>query len=94
MFAGYGRKRFEFMRLEGESKEHLLDEETAWELLASWGFKKVRGRFERADNRTTATWNAGLSTLSGRDGRSSSPRTASYWPEMRCTSCPLSWAKG
>lgn len=42
VFGGYGRKRFEFMRLKGETRESLLQEDTAWELLAPWGFKRVR----------------------------------------------------
>lgn len=41
VFGGAGRKRFEFMRLESETKDELLREEKLWELLAPWGFTKV-----------------------------------------------------
>ena len=41
VFAGSGRKRFEFMRLPGEKQEGLLDDATLWELLQPWGWTKV-----------------------------------------------------
>jgi hypothetical protein len=41
VFGGPGRKRFEFMRLPGESRESLLQDENIWRLLEPWGFDKV-----------------------------------------------------
>lgn len=40
--AGKGRKRLEFMRLPGETREQLNNPETAWRLIEEWGFTKVR----------------------------------------------------
>ena len=41
VFAGKGRKRFEFMRMPGEAKEDLTAEGKLWELLKPWGFARV-----------------------------------------------------
>src|SRR5213596_2996543 len=44
---GPGRRRWEFMRLPGESLDELNDESRAWELLASWDVHPRNARLER-----------------------------------------------
>jgi 2-polyprenyl-6-methoxyphenol hydroxylase-like FAD-dependent oxidoreductase len=44
---GPGRRRWEFMRLEGESIAELNTEATAWRLLAPWGVTPDTARLER-----------------------------------------------
>ena len=44
---GPGRRRWEFMRLPGESVEELNDETRAWELLAPWDVHRGNARLER-----------------------------------------------
>jgi 2-polyprenyl-6-methoxyphenol hydroxylase-like FAD-dependent oxidoreductase len=44
---GPGRRRWEFMRLPGESIEDLNTEETAWRLLGSWGMTPENATLER-----------------------------------------------
>jgi 2-polyprenyl-6-methoxyphenol hydroxylase-like FAD-dependent oxidoreductase len=44
---GPGRRRWEFMRLEGESVAELNSEATAWRLLAPWGMTPDTARLER-----------------------------------------------
>ncbi|HSQ00559.1 MAG TPA: bifunctional 3-(3-hydroxy-phenyl)propionate/3-hydroxycinnamic acid hydroxylase [Candidatus Dormibacteraeota bacterium] len=44
---GPGRRRWEFMRLPGESIEELNSEATAWRLLAPWGVRREDARLER-----------------------------------------------
>lgn len=44
---GPGRRRWEFMRLEGESVAALNTESTAWRLLAPWGMTPDTARLER-----------------------------------------------
>jgi flavoprotein hydroxylase len=44
---GPGRRRWEFMRLPGESIEELNREATAWRLLAPWGVRPETARLER-----------------------------------------------
>ena len=44
---GKGRRRWEFMRLEGESVEDLNRAETAWQLLASWQITPQNATLER-----------------------------------------------
>lgn len=45
---GPGRRRWEFMRLPGESLEELGTPETAWRLLAPWGVGPENARLERS----------------------------------------------
>jgi len=44
---GPGRRRWEFMRLPGETIEELDDADTAWRLLAPWGVTPANARLER-----------------------------------------------
>jgi 2-polyprenyl-6-methoxyphenol hydroxylase-like FAD-dependent oxidoreductase len=44
---GPGRRRWEFMRLPGESIEELNNESTAWRLLEPWGFTAQNASLER-----------------------------------------------
>jgi flavoprotein hydroxylase len=44
---GPGRRRFEFMRLPGETLEQLADEATAWRLLAPFGLTSANAKLER-----------------------------------------------
>ncbi|MEE9095787.1 bifunctional 3-(3-hydroxy-phenyl)propionate/3-hydroxycinnamic acid hydroxylase MhpA [Pseudarthrobacter phenanthrenivorans] len=44
---GPGRRRFEFMRLEHETKEELNTESRAWELLKNWGVTSETATMER-----------------------------------------------
>jgi 2-polyprenyl-6-methoxyphenol hydroxylase-like FAD-dependent oxidoreductase len=44
---GPGRRRFEFMRLPGETLEELDREETAWRLLAPWDLRPDDAKLER-----------------------------------------------
>ncbi|HSL75211.1 MAG TPA: FAD-dependent oxidoreductase, partial [Ilumatobacteraceae bacterium] len=44
---GPGRRRWEFMKLPGESLEELNDERRAWELLAPWDVHPGNARLER-----------------------------------------------
>ncbi|MBI3786467.1 MAG: bifunctional 3-(3-hydroxy-phenyl)propionate/3-hydroxycinnamic acid hydroxylase [Deltaproteobacteria bacterium] len=44
---GPGRRRWEFMRLPGESIEELNSETTAWRLLKPWGFDPANSTLER-----------------------------------------------
>jgi hypothetical protein len=44
---GPGRRRWEFMRLPGESLDELNDEARAWELLADWDVTPGNARLER-----------------------------------------------
>ncbi|MBM4763132.1 bifunctional 3-(3-hydroxy-phenyl)propionate/3-hydroxycinnamic acid hydroxylase [Bacillus sp. B15-48] len=67
---GYGRRRWEFMILPGESKEEFNTEENAWKLLQPWDITPENARLERqalytfrarwADN-----WRKGRVTLAG-----------------------------
>ena len=45
--AGPGRRRWEFMRLPGESIDELNSDETAWRLLAPWDVTPENARLER-----------------------------------------------
>lgn len=47
VFGGKGRKRLEFMRLPHETKEDLLEDEKAWELIKPWGFHQGNCVLER-----------------------------------------------
>jgi flavoprotein hydroxylase len=54
---GPGRRRWEFMRLPGESIEDLNNEHTAWRLLARWGMTPQNATLERhAVYRFQARW--------------------------------------
>ena len=44
---GPGRRRFEFMRVPGETLEELGREETAWRLLEPWDMRPGEARLER-----------------------------------------------
>jgi len=44
---GPGRRRWEFMRLPGETIEDLNNEQTAWRLLAPWGMRPDNATLER-----------------------------------------------
>ena len=44
---GPGRRRWEFMRLPGETIEELNDENRAWALLAAWGVTRANATLER-----------------------------------------------
>lgn len=48
VFAGKGRRRFEFMRLPGESNKELLAEDKMWELIKPWGYDATNCDLERA----------------------------------------------
>jgi 2-polyprenyl-6-methoxyphenol hydroxylase-like FAD-dependent oxidoreductase len=67
---GPGRRRFEFMRLEHETKEELNTEAKAWELLAPWGVTPETARMERHtvytfQARWCDKWRAGRLLLAG-----------------------------
>jgi flavoprotein hydroxylase len=67
---GPGRRRWEFMRLPDESIEELNNEETAWRLLAPWGFSAANARLERHavyrfQARWVDTWRKGRLVLAG-----------------------------
>jgi flavoprotein hydroxylase len=54
---GPGRRRWEFMRLPGESAEELNSEATAWRLLAPWDVRPANAELERhAVYRFQARW--------------------------------------
>ncbi len=54
---GPRRRRWEFMRLPGESIDDLNNEQTAWRLLAPWGFSAANSTLERhAVYRFQARW--------------------------------------
>lgn len=55
---GPGRRRFEFMRLPNESREHLAAEAIAWKLLEPWGIGPADAELERHTVYTfQARWN-------------------------------------
>ncbi|HVO23617.1 MAG TPA: bifunctional 3-(3-hydroxy-phenyl)propionate/3-hydroxycinnamic acid hydroxylase [Candidatus Margulisiibacteriota bacterium] len=67
---GPGRRRWEFMRLPGESIEELNSEPTAWRLLAPWGFTPQNATLERHtvyrfQARWVDTWRNGHLLLAG-----------------------------
>ena len=62
--------RFEFVRLEGESREHLENEATCWEFLARWHIKPQDGKIVRRsiytfESTMTDTWRVGRALLVG-----------------------------
>ena len=68
--AGPGRRRWEFMRLPGETIEQLNTEETAWRLLAPWGMTPDTASLERHavytfQARWTESWRSGRLLLAG-----------------------------
>ena len=67
---GPGRRRWEFMRLPGESIEELNSEATAWRLLAPWGYRAHNAVLERHavyrfQARWVDTWRRGRLLLAG-----------------------------
>jgi flavoprotein hydroxylase len=67
---GPGRRRWEFMRLPGESLEDLNSESTAWRLLAPWGVTPADAVLERHavyrfQARWVDTWRRGRLLLAG-----------------------------
>src|SRR5262249_28624014 len=65
-----GRRRWEFMRLPGESIEELNSEATAWRLLTPWGVDPGNATLERHtvyrfQARWVDTWRQGLLLLAG-----------------------------
>jgi 2-polyprenyl-6-methoxyphenol hydroxylase-like FAD-dependent oxidoreductase len=67
---GPGRRRWEFMRLPGESIEELNNEPTAWRLLEPWGFSAANATLERHavyrfQARWVDTWRRGRVLLAG-----------------------------
>jgi len=67
---GPGRRRWEFMRLPGESIENLNSEETAWRLLMPWGVTAENATLERHtvyrfQARWVDTWRSGPLLLAG-----------------------------
>src|SRR5215470_6985217 len=67
---GRGRRRWEFMRLPGESIEELNSTETAWRLLAPWGVTSETAALERHtvyrfQARWVDTWRHGRLLLAG-----------------------------
>ncbi|MEU4660014.1 bifunctional 3-(3-hydroxy-phenyl)propionate/3-hydroxycinnamic acid hydroxylase, partial [Streptomyces sp. NPDC023723] len=67
---GPGRRRWEFMRLPGESKESLNSAGTAWRLLAPYGLDETNARLERHSVYTfqacwATEWRAGRVLLAG-----------------------------
>jgi 2-polyprenyl-6-methoxyphenol hydroxylase-like FAD-dependent oxidoreductase len=67
---GPGRRRWEFMRLPGESLEELNSEPTAWRLLAPWGITAENATLERHtvyrfQARWVDTWRKGRLLLAG-----------------------------
>ncbi|RBM10954.1 bifunctional 3-(3-hydroxy-phenyl)propionate/3-hydroxycinnamic acid hydroxylase [Streptomyces sp. PT12] len=68
--AGPGHRRWEFMRVPGETAAELNDEETAWRLLASFGVTPENATLERHSvytfqARTVDRWRAGRILLAG-----------------------------
>lgn len=74
--SGPGRRRWEFMRLPGESTAELNRDETAWRLLAPFGVTP-----------DTATCCAAPRTSSRPVGPTSGAWAVSCWPETRPISC-------
>ena len=67
---GPGRRRWEFMRLPGESIEELNNEATAWRLLEPWGMTPATATLERHavyrfQARWVDTWRRGRLLLAG-----------------------------
>jgi 2-polyprenyl-6-methoxyphenol hydroxylase-like FAD-dependent oxidoreductase len=67
---GPGRRRWEFMRLPGESREELNTADKAWELLKAWGRTPENSRLERHAVYTFAArwadrWNDGRLAIAG-----------------------------
>ena len=67
---GPGRRRWEFMKLPGESLEELNDEQRAWELLAPWDVHPGNARLERHavytfQARYAEQWRSGRILLAG-----------------------------
>jgi flavoprotein hydroxylase len=67
---GRGRRRWEFMRLPGESIDDLNSIDTAWRLLAPWGFTARNAELERHavyrfQARWVDTWRSGRLLLAG-----------------------------
>jgi 2-polyprenyl-6-methoxyphenol hydroxylase-like FAD-dependent oxidoreductase len=67
---GPGRRRWEFMRLPGETREELNTAHKAWELLASWDRTPENSRLERHAVYTFAArwadrWNRGRLAIAG-----------------------------
>ncbi|SEO87464.1 bifunctional 3-(3-hydroxy-phenyl)propionate/3-hydroxycinnamic acid hydroxylase [Amycolatopsis saalfeldensis] len=67
---GPGRRRWEFMRLPGETREELNTAEKAWELLGPWGRTPENSRLERHAVYTFAArwadrWNRGRLAIAG-----------------------------
>jgi 2-polyprenyl-6-methoxyphenol hydroxylase-like FAD-dependent oxidoreductase len=67
---GPGRRRWEFMRLEGETVAELNTEATAWRLLAPWGVTPETARLERHavytfQARWVDRWRSGRLLLAG-----------------------------
>ena len=69
-WGGKGASRFEFARVDGESREHLEKESTAWELLSKWNITPNDGSFLRRaiytfESNLTDKWRAGRALLVG-----------------------------
>jgi 2-polyprenyl-6-methoxyphenol hydroxylase-like FAD-dependent oxidoreductase len=67
---GRGRRRWEFMRLPGESIDDLNSESTAWRLLRPWGFTAETAKLERHavyrfQARWVDTWRRGRMLIAG-----------------------------
>jgi hypothetical protein len=67
---GRGRRRWEFMRLPGESVDDLNSEATAWRLLEPWGFTAANATLERHavyrfQARWVDTWRRGRMLIAG-----------------------------
>ncbi|WP_431818163.1 bifunctional 3-(3-hydroxy-phenyl)propionate/3-hydroxycinnamic acid hydroxylase [Gordonia jacobaea] len=67
---GPGRRRWEFMRMPGETIEDLNTEETAWELLTPWGLNRGNSTLERHavytfQARWADEWRSGRMLLAG-----------------------------
>jgi flavoprotein hydroxylase len=67
---GPGRRRWEFMRLPGESIEELNNEKTAWRLLEPWGIRPATATLERHalyrfQARWVDSWRSGRLLLAG-----------------------------
>lgn len=67
---GPGRRRFEFLRLEGETKEELNSEPRIWELLKPWGVTPDTAELERStvytfQARWSDVWRKGRMFLAG-----------------------------
>ena len=68
--SGPGRRRFEFMRLPGESLDELNRPETAWRLMRSWGLTPENASLERSAvytfrGRWADAWRLGRVMLAG-----------------------------